>query len=158
MASSSKTPNLGLSLWEASDMPERLDFRQDNEKLESLVGSHINNANMHLTASEKALVQSPYEIRTFTGNGMGQQDMYLTDNPKLVLVFAAGKPAAQRDGSYTKVYFAIAQAGKASAGISVSGKRVRLVQQTEAAAAAAGNGMRLCMNETGVSYVLFVFH
>ncbi len=158
MASTSKTTNLGLSLWEAADMPERLDFRQDNEQLETLVGTHINNMNMHLTATEKNLVQSPYEVYTYTGDGIEQRDIYLTGTPKLVLAFAVGKPAVQQDSSYTKVYFSIAQNTSASAGISVSGKRVRVTQQTEATAAATGDGMRLCMNESGVSYVLFTFH
>lgn len=69
MASSEKTEKLGLSLWSAADKPERLDFVQDNQKLEQIVGGHIGNLAAHLTTGEKEFLNRPYSITTYVGSG-----------------------------------------------------------------------------------------
>lgn len=69
MASSGKTEKLGLSLWESTDRPEYADFRQDNEKLEQLVGGHLADVNTHVTAEEKNYLKLPYKIMHYQGTG-----------------------------------------------------------------------------------------
>ncbi len=155
MASSSKTSRLGLSLWEASDRPERLDFRQDNEKLESLVGVHIKDAMKHLTTAEKERVQRPYDIYTYTGDGKSQRSYYYNFTPSLALVFAVGKPPVQQREGGVDIYCAVAIGMNSTAGMSMESSRLLLFQQTESQ---AQNGMRLRLNESGVSYVLAMIH
>lgn len=91
MASSAKSEKLGLSLWEASDMPERLDFRGDNEALEALVGGHLGDAAKHLDAAEKQFLERPYYTTTFTGiasgSNTGRSKNYRTQMSKIKMAF-----------------------------------------------------------------------
>ena len=54
MATSNYTPNLHLSAWEATDRPKRADFVSDNTIIDTQLGGHIANGNIHLNADEKA--------------------------------------------------------------------------------------------------------
>lgn len=54
MAASKKSTVLGLCLWEGTDKPRRVDFVADNEAIESQLGGHIQNDNLHLRHAQKA--------------------------------------------------------------------------------------------------------
>ncbi len=109
MASSEKSERLGLSLWEASDRPERLDFRQDNEKLEELVGGHIANVNLHMTAGEREYLKLPYGYEVYKGTGKSERWAY----PKIsitraqaVFVMCCTKPPVLVDAEgITHIYW-----------------------------------------------------
>ena len=53
MPSSSKTSVLGLNQFVGSDKPKMDDFNYDNNKLETLVGGHLEDETCHLTAAER---------------------------------------------------------------------------------------------------------
>lgn len=95
MASSGKSEKLGLSLWEAGDRPERLDFRQDNEKLEETVGGHLADTALHLSQTEKSFLGAPYWKFVYIGNGKEKLTAHAFSKlplPGLILVLANGRP------------------------------------------------------------------
>lgn len=93
MASSGKTEQLQLSLWEAGDRPERLDFRQDNEKLEELLGGHLSDPALHLTATQKEYMKRPWGVHTYRGTGYSAQYVStITPRPGAILVFCMEAP------------------------------------------------------------------
>lgn len=92
MASSEKSQRLGLSLWKASDRPERLDFRQDNERLELLLGNHLEGAAQHLTPDQKTFLEKPYWLQSYCGTGYSTMNYTLQTVPKAVIVLCSGYP------------------------------------------------------------------
>lgn len=157
MAASGKTKRLGLCLWEPTDKPQRTDFREDNEKLEELVGAHLAQAALHLTSAEKSYVKAPLDLITYTGNGMTTRSMLYSrfKNPSFMLVFAQGKPPVEPENGGVKVYFAVSSTNKGgTVGLSADSSAWVVRQQT---AADAGSGFRYCMNEPGVAYTAVIF-
>ena len=67
MAASKKSTVLGLCLWEGTDKPRRVDFVADNEAIESQLGGHIQNDNLHLNDTRRKRLDTPTEVRTYTG-------------------------------------------------------------------------------------------
>ncbi len=107
MASSGKSKQLGLSLWEAADRPERLDFLQDNQNLEATVGGHLANSLLHLTTGEKAFVKNPYRLYQYTGTGGNSLTLSgLAAVPKMVVVFCSEYPPCMpREDGKVDVYW-----------------------------------------------------
>lgn len=102
MASSGKSEKLGLSLWEASDRPERLDFRQDNERLEQLIGGHLADAGLHLTPEQKNYLKKPYAAYVYNGTGSTLATRVGPCIAKAVLVMCSDSPpiVPRSDGKY----------------------------------------------------------
>ena len=92
MASSNKSEKLGLSLWESTDRPERLDFYRDNEILERELGGHLANALLHMTPDEKAKLQKPYWINVSTGTTVSSRYLDLDFQPRLILMICMDNP------------------------------------------------------------------
>ena len=68
MPTSHKT-GLGLNAWVGSDCPMRQDFVDDNTLLDELISTHINNQEQHLSAADRALLESGIVIGRYTGDG-----------------------------------------------------------------------------------------
>ena len=68
MAASEKTAVLGLSLWAGTDKPRRADFVSDNTALETLVGGHLGDSDLHLDETRRTRLDEPFTVRTYTGN------------------------------------------------------------------------------------------
>lgn len=102
MAASEKSERLGLSLWEATDKPERMDFRTDNERLEELVGGHIADAALHLTAAQKNFLKLPYKIISYNGTGDKQFNQIGPFVPDAMFVMCTDMPPVIKnsDGKY----------------------------------------------------------
>ena len=92
MASSNKSEKLGLSLWEATDRPERLDFLKDNQILESKLGEHLANEFLHLTPEEKAGLGQSYWLDVSAGTGTTSRSVYLPTAPKFILTICTTCP------------------------------------------------------------------
>lgn len=106
MASSEKSEKLGLSLWEASDRPERLDFRQDNEQLEQLLGGHLVNDSLHLTPEQKNYLQAPYALYVYGGTGDSLAGRIAPFRPKVVIAMCMdAPPVVQRSDGKFEVYW-----------------------------------------------------
>ncbi len=158
MASSAKSEKLGLSLWEPEDAPRREDFRQDNEKLEELVGGHLENAALHLTATEKSYLKRPAYMTYYTGNGSSSRNFTVYSgfkNPNLVAVYAYQKPPAIIKDGVIWNYVALGSAKtpySGSGGLKLGDMWVAVTQNTEEEGIA--NGYRICLNEKGTIYVI----
>ena len=152
MASAKKTSSLGLNLWEETDKPERLDFVQDNQKLEELVGAHLNSTALHLTTEEKERAKTPYKIFSFIGDGQARRPYNLSFEPSLIFVFATLKPDGIVENGLHSVYRAVKFGAFATPGLESNGIRIYLTQQTEEEALASETGYRLRLNEKGVNY------
>lgn len=151
MPASKKTEILGLSLWEGTDKPRRLDFVDDNNALESILGGHITDAQCHLSEEEKKRVDSPIEVRAYTGNGTERRSVVFEFSPRAVIVFAQGHGASEYNGTYTRHYAAFGDAAHASCGLEMSSIQVTVRQdRTEPGA----NGSFSALNESGVDYVI----
>lgn len=152
MASTEKTSIIGLSKWLAGDKPKRADFVADNEKIDQTLGGHISNASLHLTEQMRERLQNPVSFTQVTGSGSASRSVVLDFEPLFVAVFAVGKPPEVLDSSVCKCYSGFASQSAASIGVLLDLDEVRLYQNS-----AATDGVRACMNESGVTYVIAAF-
>ncbi len=150
MASTDKTGILGLSKWRATDKPKRLDFYNDNEIIDSALGGHINNANLHLDSIKLAKINQPMEMKIVSGTGGNSRSNVMSFVPSAVVVFAVGKAPVEVSGANVKVYSAFAAQGQCSSGVLLDGDEVRLYQGTS-------GSIINSMNESGVAYVILAF-
>lgn len=157
MASTEKTSTLGLNLWAETDKPERSDFVGDNQKLEELVGAHLKASAMHLTAEEKERAKNPFQIFSFPGDGKASLNYYLPFEPRLLVLYATYKVDGMLENGLHSVFRAMKFGNYMTPGISCTGAKLVLSQQTEAEAQAAGTGYRLRLNEKGVNYCGVIF-
>lgn len=154
MAASEKTEVLGLSLWVGTDKPRRADFVADNSALETLVGGHLQNADLHLDDARRARVDTPVEVRTYTGTGAVSRSLVFDFSPSAAIVFAIGKGASEYTGAYTKHYAGFSAGGQHSLGVALSTVQVRVSQtQTEPET----GGSMAALNEIGVTYAVLAF-
>lgn len=153
MPTSNKTSILGLSLWEESDKPRRLDFVEDNQALENILGRHYLDNERHLNAETYRKLHEPFEVRTYTGSGGASRSLAFTFEPKLVMVWAVDHGAAEYTGTCTKQYAGLAAEKGNSAGISISEVQVT-VQQDQTV---PESGSMAALNESGVTYLMVAF-
>ena len=154
MAASKKSTVLGLCLWEGTDKPRRVDFVADNEAIESQLGGHIQNDNLHLNDTRRKRLDTPTEVRTYTGTGAASRTILFGFSPSAVIVFAVDKPFSQATTGCTKQYAGIAADGQNSLGVTLSTAQVT-VRQTQTAPT-DGSGMA-SLNESGVTYAVLAF-
>ena len=145
MPSTNKTANLSLNQWAESDRPMRNDFNSDNALIDSALGNHINNSNIHVTAEEKEFLKDSHITHMYTGTGESSKTIILTEKFRCILVFANAKPLAESG----KVYSATGYVGLGSSlGLSLSASGTGFtVSQNDTA----------CLNETGVQYKVIMF-
>ena len=153
MAASKKTTVLGLSLWNGTDKPRRADFVADNEALEELVGGHLQDDSVQLTAARAEKVDTPWDVRTYAGNGLTERTLLFSYEPTMVLVFPVGRGMYEHSGGCTKQYGGMAVPGSGSLGVSVNSIQVTIRQD----AAPPASGCMASMNETGVNYRMIAF-
>lgn len=152
MASTDKTPILGLSKWRGSDKPKRVDFVNDNEVIDAALGGHVNNTDLHLNSDQALRLNQPICIKTITGTGSPERSVVLDFEPAAAVAFAVGKPPVVQNGAQAKVYSAFCAQEKNGAGIELYFDEVRLLQNT-----AGSGGVQNCLNESGVTYVIMAF-
>lgn len=153
MASSSYTNYLGLSNWAPTDRPKREDFVSDNFIVDNVLGHHIDNMTMHMTASEKTRLQQPYITMIFSGSGTDNRAVTTDFAPKLVFVAKKNAAPTAYENGVTVVNSGMASYSHGgSGGVSVSSTGFVLRQQST-----ASDGMRFSLNEDGCQYLAVVF-
>ena len=152
MASTQKTPFLGLNQWLGTDKPKREDFNRDNLNTETKVRAHCEDRVEHVSQNERAAWnKSICTLGTYTGNGSAAaRNIVLGFQPSVVFVYAVGKPLTEyrATADSNNVYSAIYTAGGASAGIEAAAAGFAVRQN--AGAVMAGN--TLMLNQQGVTY------
>lgn len=152
MASTNHTPNLGLCQWAASDKPKRADFVSDNNIIDTALGGHTANTNIHLTASEKAKLSESFVVRAYAGNGESSRAITVDFQPKLALVYKKSSPPVSYSSGNVIINCAVAAYGfGGSQGLAVTSTGVT-VSQTSAVAGTAVN-----LNEDGEQYAAVFF-
>ncbi|MDO4459338.1 MAG: hypothetical protein Q4C42_04510 [Clostridia bacterium] len=159
MASSNKTENLELNLWEATDCPERADFVRDNMNTEAAVSEirselaeHKTAENTHLTAQLIAKINSggvALKTMTYSGTGGTMTNVSLGFAPKAVWVYALNEPTVKVDSGNVKIYSGMASSLGNGGGMALSGSTLRVYQNRTAT-----NGVIYSLNESGVSYAV----
>ncbi len=134
MPTNNKTPNLNLNSWLGTDKPKRQDFVDDNNTIDSVLGSHISNTLIHMSAAEKELLNSTISVGTLAGDGNATCTHTLDFSPKFVLIFAKGEVPIKYDAtnSYYVYNFAIATQNTygSTLGATLNGAELTL-QQTQ---------------------------
>lgn len=154
MAASKKSTVLGLCLWEGTDKPRRVDFVADNEAIESQLGGHIQNDNLHLNDTRRKRLDTPTEVRTYTGTGCGLAHDLIRLQSECGDRFCGGQAVFAGDDGCIKQYAGIAAGGQNSLGVTLSTAQVT-VRQTQTAPT-DGSGMA-SLNESGVTYAVLAF-
>lgn len=153
MASSSFTPNLGLCDWDADDCPKRADFVSDNQIVDSVLGGHLSNSAVHMSASEKSKALTPYEVISYQGDGNAAKTLNTTFAPKTVFVFKKYEPLSVTKNSVNFANSAMGYYGLGcSAGLSISTTGFTVNQDAQPT-----DGVRACLNEYEAQYVAIVF-
>lgn len=157
MSSTNKTDNLHLNNWIGSDVPKMEDFNLDNSIIDRAFSQHTSSGDIHTSADEKEAWNSPYYVSSYFGNGEKNRNIQLNCGftPKWGIVFAADGFAKLNDyankASYN--YFGIASPSGSTAGISLNGNVLSVMQST---LAVFGSEYR-SFNENGISYVYIMF-
>ena len=153
MASSKYTSNLHLCAWEESDRPKRADFVSDNNIIDTQLGGHINNSDIHMTSAEKAKLDNPYSVSIYAGSGEAERTIVPGFVPKFVLVFKRGVPPVSYTNGVNVVNSAYATYGSGnSVGLSVGSTGVVVREK-----AAGSDGVRVSLNEEGAQYTMIAF-
>ncbi len=150
MPSTNKTSKLGLNQWVETDRPMRNDFNADNMLVDSVLGGHVNNADIHVTAEEKKFLKDFQQLYSYVGTGESTKTITLSEGFRCICIFASGKPVMTSD----KVYSAVGYAGAgASLGLSLSASGTGFTVRQ----GADESGVNLCLNENGVQYKAIMF-
>ncbi|MBQ1546193.1 MAG: hypothetical protein IIZ59_01510 [Clostridia bacterium] len=119
MASSHKTRNLLLNVWDGTDKPTRSDFVQDNQLIDAAIWLHTADRYLHLTDEEKTRVGNPYYTDVVQGTGTAQRTISFDFTPKLVIYFALDEPPVVTNNGVTTVNCCIAVNGIGGSGTCV---------------------------------------
>ena len=153
MASSNHTANLGLCSWAATDRPKRADFVSDNSIIDSVLGGHVSNTAVHLSAEEKSKALTPFEYVIYSGNGESSRDISVGFRPTIAFVFKRSAPPAEySDGVNTVNSGCGIYAHGTTLGVSINSTGVTVTQENT-----ASNGRRISLNEQGCQYSVIAF-
>lgn len=94
MPSTNKTNHLGLNQWQESDRPVRNDFNSDNLLVDTALGEHLANGDIHVTAEEKSYIKDWLLSYSYTGTGESSRAFVLGEKIRFVMIFAKDKPLA----------------------------------------------------------------
>lgn len=153
MASSSFTPHLGLCNWSESDSPKRADFVSDNSIIDSALGGHIADTDVHMSAAEKSRALTPFESVSYSGNDEGTRTIAFSFRPTFAIVFKKNAPPVSYENGVNVVNsgWAIYGSGGTS-GVSIGSGGVVVRQES-----AASGGKRLSLNESDCQYAIVAF-
>ena len=152
MASTNKTPNLRLNNWLESDKPMRTDFVADNTIIDNILGTHVNDEDIHLTLSEKDRVSSPYSVSLEYGTGASSITYNPGFSPTMAIIFKTTTPVMRTVSGYPVMNFAIATRKGSTGGATLSGSTFT-VRQTST----SENGVLYNLNEENEAYVIIYF-
>ena len=154
MASTSYTENLGLCAWNSTDKPKRIDFVNDNAKIDAQLGGHIFDKSMHVTTQEKARIYEPYKVVTYAGDGTQSRTLSLDYEYNFAIVFQKHYPPVTTDNSGNTVLRSavVGRMFGSNSGLVLKSDSIVLLQQTTATDSVINN-----FNEKNGQYVMILF-
>ena len=155
MASTNKTPHLGLNSWVGTDKPRREDFVQDNVLVDAAISTHLADAVLHMTQADRTLLQEGIVMTSHVGNGEEETTLTFDFKPRAAFVFQKGKPFLEcsTDGKHLIVNSAFASQSGDSAGILLEGNTLTIRQSTVNPAA---GGFYLNLNKFYGQYAILL--
>ena len=152
MASTNHTANLGLCLWTSTDKPKRADFVSDNFIIDSAVGGHVSDSDIHVTQSEKEKLGEPFVIRGYAGTGESSYSLSVGFQPKFALVYKKNAPLIEFSSGNVILNSACAAYGAAgSKGMTINSTGITVSQS------AASGGVAVNLNEHEEQYIAVAF-
>ncbi len=157
MSSSNKT-SLGLNLWSGSDKPQRIDFCNDNEIIDSQIKQHIEDTLSHVSSDDRTRWDKNVFYGAYAGSGSEYQTIKTKCpfTPLAAVVFAHNTPPYVRDTSTNQgySYFGFASAIASSYGVKLNptDKTLTVPQQVNTI---KNEVMSLNNNGTVYCYLLF---
>lgn len=154
MASTSFTPNLGLCSWSSDDRPKRMDFVNDNALIDEILGAHLNNSNLHVSAEEKEIYSSPYKVISYAGDGQASKSINTGEGYAFAIIFQKFYPPVEVDASNNVIsHFAlVGRMFGSSANLTMTGTSITVTQDT-----VATDGVKNNFNEAEGQYVMILF-
>ena len=148
MASSGKTPNIGLNLWSGSDSPKMADFNADN----TILDSTIKTIQDQIAGGGGGGGSSGYELEmgSYTGDGEQARVIKLGYRPIYGIVYAAdGTPICKivESGQTTQVSLVFCSQYGSTTGCYLRDDGIELFQEPE-----GYGGWRMNMNQQGITY------
>lgn len=154
MPTQNKTTNFQLNSWLATDKPKREDFVSDNTIIDTVLGNHINNSNIHISGNLSDIIDNKFAFGLITGNGQESKTTTLSFTPKFFIVYLINQPPIKYDteNEYYLYNFAMGNnTNGCTKGLSISGTSVTLSQSTST----PSDGVFLNLNKTYGQYVYF---
>ncbi len=154
MASTSFTPNLGLCSWQPSDRPKRIDFVSDNQKIDEILGTHIDDKDVHVTAQEKAIYSSPYKVVTYVGDGQSTRTLSLDKEYTFAIVFDKNSPIQKSDtnGDTILKFALVGRMFGSQSNITLNSNSITVTEDTTST-----DGIKNSFNEQYGQYVMILF-
>ncbi len=154
MASTSYTENLGLCSWSASDKPKRIDFVNDNNKIDTKLGGHIIDKSIHVTPQEKEIFSTPYKVLTYAGDGAASRTLPIDDEYTFAFVFQKSYPPTEvdSDGNTIMRSAIVGRLFGSNANLTLKSDSIVVSQQTTAT-----NSIISKFNESYGQYVVILF-
>ena len=159
MASSNKSEKLGLSLWDSTDRPERMDFVKDNEILEQALGEHLANSTLHFDPGQKEAMGTPFWIDVATGTSPVSRATVSKGLPRLIVVMCQNyPPVVPRSDGKLDVYWDFLYTADASysttyslGGLAFDLKNTRWTAYSRTSP--TNSNLVMHMNDQGLKYV-----
>ena len=154
MPTENKTTNLQLNSWLATDKPKREDFVSDNTIIDTILGNHVNNTDIHLSGNLMDTINDKFAWGTIAGNGQESKTITLSFTPKFFIVYLMNQPPIKynSDNGYTLCSFAIGSSYYGcTKGLSISGANVTVKQSTST----PSDGVFLNLNRSLGMYIYF---
>ncbi|MEE1077304.1 MAG: hypothetical protein UHY68_08620 [Acutalibacteraceae bacterium] len=154
MSSTNKTAYLKLNSWLGTDRPQRIDFVDDNTIIDKAIKDHVQNTTVHCTSTEKAKIENPYTILSYTGTGEATNEIQFTFAPKMAIVFSKDSPSMKTDSSGNTIInqAIVAKSNGGTGGAVINGYNVKVTQSTSAT-----NGMFFNLNKYNSQYCIIAF-
>lgn len=155
MSSTNKTEYLGLSGWIHSDTPKMIDFANDNLIVDNILGSHINDATIHLSEEDRALLGGGITSFMMAGDGNTSKTITLDKKPKMVQIFMKNTPLVTWDSEKSCMVVNSAfvlQNGVTSGGASVTDTKLVVTKSST-----PSNGVMYNLNEQYGQYVIVCY-
>jgi len=154
MPTQNKTTNFQLNSWLATDKPKREDFVNDNTIIDTILGNHINDTNIHLSGNIMDTINSKFVCGTIVGNGEASKVTTLSFTPQLFIIFLVNQPPVKYDANngYYLYNFAVGNdTYGCSKGIVINGSNVTM-KQTQST---PSDGVFLNLNKNYGQYIYF---
>ncbi len=154
MATSTFTPNLGLSAWQSTDSPKRIDFVNDNNIIDKKLGEHLNNSFLHLSDEQRAKLDTPYTVFSYAGDGQSRKTFTFDDSYAFAIVFQKFCPPVEVDSNnnVTAHFAIVGRLFGSSSNITMTSNTVTVVQDAQPTGKVKNN-----FNENEGQYVMLLF-